>query len=243
MSCAYQDQLNARTVKGDFKPAVKFEDGYTKKIYLNFHSFLFDSCILRDYLAEFIYNYSENGHRRTDGLEITTAAGLIKVLNKISAPNIIEQEFISITNEAGWLFKLGAYRDLVMHAAPIAIAYGKLFAICDTVDLLQDKKLPVIRCPLPEDPSLIAKIRANRSEYSQYLDKFEDFVKASKGEISKFDCLQYAHEVIAKLTCLSLKVLSLSPVSPQEIHFTKADIIGDIKILDQKEQKEGQPPN
>lgn len=230
LSCSYQDQLNARTVKGDFKPAVKFEDGYTKKIYLNFHSFLFDSCILRNYLAEFVYNYSENGYRRTDGVEITTAAGLIKVLNKISAPNIIEQEFISITSEAGWLFKLGAYRDLVMHAAPLAIAHKKLFAVCDTIDLVQDKKLPVIRCPLPEDPSLISRIRASRTEYSKYLEKLEDFIKASQGEIPKFDCLQYAHEVIAQLTCLSLKVMSLSPIPPQKIYLTKTDIIGDIEI-------------
>ncbi len=232
LSCTYQDQLRGKTVKGGFKPLVKFEDEFTKKIYIGFHSFLFDSCILRDYLAEFVYNYSENGSRKVDGMKVTTAAGLIKkVLKKLkSQPNIVEQEFISITSEDGWLFKLGAYRDLVMHAAPIAIARRKLFALCDTIDLLQDRKLPVIRCPLPQDPSLIARIRATRAEFNHYIDIFEEFKKASDGEIAEFDCLQYAQMASAQLADLSYKVMSLAPISPQEIHLTEEDIT-DLRIL------------
>jgi hypothetical protein len=231
LSCSYRDQLKARVITRDFRPEWRFEDGYTKKIYQSFHAFLFDACILRDYLAEFIYNFSESGHRKKNGLEIATAASLIKkILRKLKSPNVIEKEFIDITNENGWVFKLGAYRDLIMHAAPLAIAHNKLWAICGTVDLPGNNKLPIVRCPIPEDPSLILKIRTDRNKFNEYLKRFEDFSKASTAEIPSFDCLDYSHDITERLSCLSLKVMELSPLPPREIIFTESDII-DLKIM------------
>jgi hypothetical protein len=230
LSLSYRCQLKAQIIKKRFSPDRMFEDGYTGSIYRNFQSFLFDCCILRDYLAEFIYNFSEDGSRKKDSVEITTASGFLKkILSKVPNPNIIEKEFLEISAETGWLYKLGAYRDLVMHAAPIAIAHHRLLAVRGLIDLLGDKKLPIIRCPLPEDPSLINRIRSNRNIFNEYLNRIDDFRRASQGEIGKFDCLQYAHEVSRNLVCLAATVIKLSPVAPKMVHFTEEDII-DIKI-------------
>jgi hypothetical protein len=230
VSEAYKEQLHARC-QSEFKAGLRFRDGFTWLAYLSIQSFLIDACILRDYFSEFAAYFiyvTECGEPKA---KVTTLAGLKKrVLNGKDQSDALGVYLNEAIDERGWLKELGAYRDLVMHSAPLAQAEAKLFAVQDVFLLPQGRQLPCIVCPLPEVPQDISTARARGSAFANFKDQFESFAKASRGESPSKDGLRYVHSVLGRLCELSEIVSGQSPVEPEEIIIDDAELLSPIVI-------------
>ncbi|WP_429170604.1 hypothetical protein, partial [Aeromonas rivipollensis] len=55
LSLAYRNQLFS--IVESFKPDNKFINGFSDDIYAKFQHFLYDACVLRDYISEFVFHY------------------------------------------------------------------------------------------------------------------------------------------------------------------------------------------
>jgi len=221
LSLAYRAQLNALRLKDNPELIGRFQDGFTELTYQKFQSFLFESCILRDYLSELVYNFSRSGELK-EKKEITTAGGLLKLLKKKADLTDLEAAFLDIMSSDGWLKELGDYRDLVMHSAPISMVNHKLYCIKEVVNLPSDKMVQVVRFPIPKDPGALYKERSRRDDFDRYVRQFELIAKAALEDYGKYDCLQYAHKVTNFLSNLALSCASLSPYKPMVQEFVQS---------------------
>ena len=185
--------------------------------------YAFESCILRDYLSELVYNFSRSGELKDQKKEITTAGGLLKLLRNKSDLTDLEAEFLNIMGSDGWLKELGDYRDLVMHSAPISMVNHKLYCIKEVVNLPSDKVVQAVRFPIPRDPGALYKERSRREDFDRYVRQFELIAKAALEAYGKYDCLQYAHKATNLLSNLALSCASLSPYKPMVQKFVKTD--------------------
>jgi hypothetical protein len=144
LSEAYRVQLRARTAESDFKPGVRFEDGFTWLGYLAVQVFLVDACVLRDYFAEFFATYACPDSAKSHG-HISSMAGLRRaVLSKASCADRLFNDLNSATSKGGWLYVLGAYRDLAVHCVPLARAESKLWALATEFPIKGAKSLAAI---------------------------------------------------------------------------------------------------
>lgn len=217
LALSYQNQLNAVILKDKFKDGQRFQDGYTDLVYQEFHSFLFDAGILRDNLCEYVYNFSNQGSRKKEGQEITTAGGLLrKVLNKLTDYTKLEYYLKKEMSSNGWLFELGNYRDLVMHSAPINIASHRLYAIYETIPMTRNKTFPSVRFPLPANPDKLYTERCKKDDFNKYIEKFEELSRISIQDRGKYDCLEYALKIYGLLCNLALEVSKESPYEPMQ---------------------------
>jgi hypothetical protein len=234
LSLSYQNQLNSVVLKDDFRHEKRFQNGFTDLVYQEFHSFLFDACILRDYLCEYIYNFSSNGVLKDGCKEVTTASGLFKCLNKTESLSKLEAELKYIMSKDGWLFELGQYRDLVMHSAPINIANSQLYAIQEAIVLPDNKEIISVRFPLPDNPSLLYSERCKRNDFDKYIRQFKELNQMSLNNRGKYDCLEYAHMVFGLLSNLSVEVAEVSPYRPmqQKYILTKSGTISVPEYID-----------
>ncbi|MCR9943854.1 hypothetical protein [Vibrio owensii] len=230
LSVRYRDQLNAVVLKGKFSDGQRFQDGFTNLVYQEFHSFLFDAGILRDYLSEYVYNYSSSGalklkHKDSDkDIEVTTANGLLKALKQAPELSPIEESLKKAMEPDGWLYELGTYRDLVMHTAPISIANHRLYAIQVSHTFPDGKQFPTVRFPLPENLEVVYKDRCKRVDFSKYIEQFDELSSKSLEEYGKYDCLEYAHMVHQLLSNLACSVGGVSPNKPMRMTFTKTSM-------------------
>ena len=231
ISEAYHNQLFARVQMKDFEVGQRFEDGFTLLSYLSIQSFLIDACILRDYLSafmsEFIYSDMVEGNYKITAM----ATFKKKVLNKITEPDSFTQELKEETNKDGWITLLGNYRDLVVHSAPLAQAERRLFSICDELKIAGGGRLPIIRCPIPENPARILTSRSTGSHFEDFDKQFNIFVDAAKGDIPMMDGLDYGTVALGNLAVLSDKIAKKSPIAPQMPVFDNSNIIGGVKII------------
>tara|TARA_B100000965_G_scaffold386154_1_gene388131 strand:- start:467 stop:1576 length:1110 start_codon:yes stop_codon:yes gene_type:complete len=214
LSSSYRNQLNALSIKSKPNHGQRFQDGFTDTVYQKFHSFLFDSCILRDYLSEFIYNYSSKGALREEGKEVTTAGRLYQTLKKNSKLNSFEKKLKEWMDDEGWLKELGAYRDLVMHSAPINIANHRLYCIQEIISLPDSKQAQSVRFPIPSNPDGLYKQRCKKTDFDKYVKEIELIATAALDDYGKYDCLEYAQTISTKLSNLALETGSLSPYKP-----------------------------
>ncbi len=214
LSISYRNQLNASVVKEKFEYQGRFKDMFTEIVYRKFHSFLFDACILRDYLCEFMYYFSENGERVKPDLHITTAGKYFKLLKKYDYLNSLEKEVLDAMS-GGWIFELGAYRDLVMHSAPISIASHQLFCIQEQNVMPEEKHVQLIRFPIPSNPDELYKVRVQKDNFDRYIEQFEVLAKMAVEDYGKYDCLEYSTGVVEKLSKLAGKIVKISPVKPR----------------------------
>lgn len=230
LSDAYHSQLEVRIAGKDLKPGLRFEDGFTWLGYLAIQSFLVDACILRDYLAEFFVAYvCPAEHRPAD--HIATMAGAKKhVLNKVASADPLFAELSTATAKGGWLFILGAYRDLCVHCVPLARSDSKLYAIGTPFNVRGVESLTGISLPLPQDPSSIASARASPKRAERLAEELKLLTSATRGEVSTMDALIYCYSALDQLTRLSTKLQPHSPTAPQIPVITAADVIGEIKI-------------
>ena len=230
ISEAYSNQLNARA-KSKFQVGQRFQDAFTWLAYLAIQSFLVDACVLRDYLTEYYSLFLCPDQDLVGGSSITSMGKLKKkVLNNTKSEDPITKTLQASTDDGGWLYEVGAYRDLVVHSAPLAQAQGHLFAVADEVKLGSNGALPAIRLPIPAHPQVIAKSRANGEYFEDFSKQFEIFMLAMKGDTPSADGLVYAHTVLGHLATLARQMSQKSPVPPEIPHFDESSIIGPITI-------------
>lgn len=228
ISVAYNEQLSARLKSNDFKAGQRFEDGFTWLAYLSIQAFLVDACVLRDYLAEFA-NYFVLGPKYKIDEKVSTMAALKgKILNHVQASDIIVDNLKTAVEGNGWIKQLGEYRDLVVHVAPLARAEKCLFAVCRELNLTESDQLAAIACPIPDNPAEIIKSRVKGDLFSDFEHQLDTFWKATVGETSTKDGLEYAHLVTGWLSELSNLLAQESPLPPEKIVIGQTDIIGPI---------------
>lgn len=167
VSDAYKDQLSAR-VQSTFRAGQRFQDEFTWLAYLSIQSFLIDACILRDYIAEFAAHFIYVSQTGEPIAKVTTMAGLKKNILDRTATDPLSISLSGAVDAGGWLNELGAYRDLVMHSAPLAQARQGLFAIEDLFLLDLAHELPCIVCPLPMDAGDIHADRARGTAFEDF---------------------------------------------------------------------------
>ncbi len=231
ISEAYSNQLFSKIKLKDFKVGQRFEDGFTRLSYLAIQSYLVDACILRDYLSEFMFEYIYRDMADFSKLKITAMGTLKKkILDKIAEPDNFTQELKQSTDKEGWITLLGNYRDIVVHSAPLAQAGNKLYSICEKLRLVDGEEMPIIQCPIPENPARILTSRSTDSHFQNFDEQFKIFISAAKGDMPVIDGLGYASDSLGKLAILADSIASKSPIGPEMPHLNSSDIIGGIKI-------------
>lgn len=196
-----------------FKANDRFLDGHTSLCYLALQSFLIDACTLRDYLSEF---YSEAMIRRGNpsAPKITALVGLLKVWRSQPPEDNAGKELRASSLSGNWLYELGAYRDLVVHVAPLANAAKTLLAFTKTIEF-QGELLPAIQLPIPLKP---AEVKNSRTT-GQYFDdpdlNFARGLNFIEDMESSRDALEYAHIAMQQLGALCSSIAGISPFAPQ----------------------------
>lgn len=221
LSVAYQQQLYAHCLKGKHTSGRRFQDGFTDITYQKFHSFLFDACILRDYLCEYVYLYSDNGKLIEVGAAVTTASKLLKILRHRKDLSELEVNLVTQMEDGGWIKELGAYRDLVMHSAPINIANQNSWCIAEDKEANHGEIFPSIKVPIPSDPARLKSKRSMRDNFDQYLAEMAMIERASFEDEGAHDCLDYAALTTTNLSSISFEIAKLSPYNPMMTKYTQ----------------------
>jgi len=230
LSEAYRTLLAARTSERDFKPGVRFEDGFTWLGYLAVQVFLVDACVLRDYLAEFFFYYVCPTSDRPR-VHIASMSGLKKtVLNKVCSSDPLFAALRSATSKGGWLFMLGAYRDLSVHCVPLARAESKLWAVSADFPIKGAKSLIGMSLPLPSDPSGIAAARTSASRNERLSQELRLLTSATRGEVASTDALVYCYQALDQLALLTSKLSDRSPIAPKIPQLSEKDLLGPITV-------------
>jgi hypothetical protein len=214
ISEAYYEQLNAEVLEETgFKSNRQFDNEFVWRSYESIHGFLVAACTLRDYLAEFAAEFIYATRLGLANTTVSTAAGLAKLLSKVTEQDELTRSLKTALSDGGWLKELGAYRDLVMHVAPLARAQRRLFAK-NTVVSIAGAELPYTTCPMPDDPERIMAMRARGDFYSDFNAQWEAYVgQGSTGP----DGLTYCHRALRKLAEVAEALAQYSPVPPKKM--------------------------
>jgi hypothetical protein len=212
LSESYYRELYTQCKYDSFKDGDKYYSLNTFNIYLALHSFLVESCLLRDYLAEFMHIYIFNNYAQ--GLITTMGTLKKKVLNKLDSHNDFTSEIIEITDDdlakEGWLAKLGAYRDLVVHSTPIEQVGASSFILKKIININSSQSLPSIQLLLPNNPSEIYKQRTDiaKSVCNGSNPSFENWFMALQKDTDMarvvIDALKYCSSTHEKLIDLAM---------------------------------------
>lgn len=230
LSEAYRSQLFARTPENDFKPGIRFEDGFTWLGYLAVQVFLVDACVLRDYLAEFFCYYVCPPADRPQK-HIASMSGLKKeVLNKVACNDPLFETLAAATSAGGWLFVLGAYRDLCVHCVPLARAESKLWAVSIEYPIKGAKSLLGVSLPLPSAPSEIAAARTSAGRSERLAQELRLLTSATRGEVASTDALLYCYQALDQLTRLTFDLSTRSPVAPRIPLLSEKDFLGPVTV-------------
>ncbi|MCG9965083.1 hypothetical protein [Shewanella cutis] len=218
LSLAYRNQLFS--IVESFKPDNKFINGFSDDIYAKFQHFLYDACVLRDYISEFVFHYVVPSHLKGGILNMNTTS---KIFNKFfkERTNLTEYELFykEICNKNGWVNKLGIYRDLVMHACPIAISNKRNYIRTTTLLLPNDQFLPLVVAPIPKSPEFIKIDRNNFKYFSDFKKQTDSFFDLSNDESSSVDILTYAISTMSDFTELLWRTISQSPLQVKILTF------------------------
>lgn len=230
LSDAYGAQLKARITNRNFKPGEQFVDSFTWLGYLAIQVFLVDACVLRDYIAEFFACYACPECKKMPS-HITRMSGVKRmILDKADSTDPLFQDLKAATSPGGWLYVLGAYRDLVVHCVPLARAESKLWALSTEFPIKGAKPLASISLPLPKNPSEIAAARSSPKRTERLVQELRLLTRASRGEEPGTDALIYCYSTLDSLTLLSSRLAERSPLLPKIPHLTDKDIIGKIEV-------------
>jgi hypothetical protein len=224
LSEGYVTQLNSVLGRNGFNEGARMNDLWTQAIFLRIQSFFTDACILRDYLSEFaaVFIYKLDKGRR-----VSTLAGLLRNLRRIGCSDVLTQKLQRISQEGEWLAEIGAYRDLITHSAPLALARRQLWFWCKIIKMPCGEELPTVRFPLPENPADIMRAR-NKSDYANFEVLVAQFAGPAEISPSMKDALRYIHRVLGELASLALDLSQYSPVAPQMPVFTDKDLKGPV---------------
>ena len=230
ISESYTTELRAQVEQGKFEENKKFSTGYSFKTFLTIHSYLIDASTLRDYLAEFLAEYVFQNYLQQKTKICRMSSLRNKVLRLAKNSDKLAKELFEATDPVnnGWLAELSNYRDLAVHAAPLAQAKNRVFIVNRLSSIKSDKVIPSIFVPLPNNPSLII---SERSKGLRGL-KFQDWLDRLWNDRDLNSCkdsLEYCLLVQGKLANLAIAVAELSPIKAKPIVIPPEDII-DVKI-------------
>ncbi|WP_312904198.1 hypothetical protein [Stutzerimonas nitrititolerans] len=204
LSNCYAKQL-ASSIPRNYKESSLFLDGNTAQCYMAFQSFLIDACILRDYFCEF---YAATILEK----DIASIGGLINHFKKNPPDDSAGKELHASAINGQWLCELGAYRNLVVHAAPLSQAGESLYAVARHFPLPEGEKLPAVKLPIPKNPSSLRDAR-NNGGYFENVD-FARFSNSVKDVENCNDALEYSHLCMQLLGALSGSIAKVSPLKP-----------------------------
>lgn len=239
LSEAYRKQLIVQLEGKPGQTGMRFSDTFTGLVYMAFESFLVDAGILRDYLAEFYASALQTKGVDIGAPKITTLKTLKKkYLDKSTDAAHVEVILRTATAEGGWVSELTAYRNLVVHAAPLSLADKSLFAVWTEVPL-NGRMVPGLKVPLPENPAEVVKKRSDGSLFDDPNLAFATFANILEDSPKARDALDYAQSLARDLAFLSWHMITVSPYAPKLMHLTIVDGMG-VEVEDQTEA--GVPP-
>ncbi|MGY2410921.1 hypothetical protein [Pseudomonas pergaminensis] len=222
LSEAYSNQLNGRLLSKSFVANDRFMDGNTSLCYLALQSFLVDACTLRDYLSEF---YSEATIRLHDSsaAKITSLSGLLKSWRTHLPQDKAGKELRASSLQDKWLYDLGAYRDLVVHVAPLANAEKTLLAFTKTIEF-HGENIPAIQLPIPLKPAQVTKKRTTGEYFEDPNLNFARGLNYIQDMDSSRDALEYAHITMQQLGAICSSIAATSPFAPEIPIITPIDL-------------------
>lgn len=237
LSMSYRNQLNARVIKKDLKIGQKFDDAFSHLIYDKFQIFLFNACILRDYLSEFVFHYVIPNEIKTEKHMTTTSRIYKKYYKDRGVETEFDKYFKEICSSTGWLHKLGSYRDLVMHACPLSMPNKRAWIRLGAISLSDAKQLPRIIAPIPKSPDLISTERNKFEFFTDFTGLIDQYFDRSNDESESIDLLEYSVEVMQNFAKLLCETIPLSPIEGQMMIFGRHNIIGEVKITSSVDNK------
>jgi hypothetical protein len=213
LSDAYNVELWSLCEQHQFSPG-KIETLNSFSIYLETHDLLRELCTLRDYLAEFVANFVLKSSLKSEN-RIRLMNSLRKEIVKAKiTDNSIASELCEITNESedGWLAKLSAYRDLVVHYVPLGQATRKEFVVRRFLPGSNLGNLPSIYFPIPSNPCSIKQVRSKGSPF----ETVSEWIEASQqDDDSAPDALEYCLHSVGNMMSLACKIAKEAPISPE----------------------------
>lgn len=219
LSDAYNIELWALCSEQKFSPG-RVETLNSFSIYLEAHGLLRELCTLRDYLAEFAANFVLKDVLKSEN-RIRLMSSLRKEIKKSGiASHHTASELYKITNEedGGWLSKLSAYRDLVVHYVPLGQAARKEFVTKRFLPGSKLKDIPSIYFPMPSNPYALKKLRSKGSPFQTISEWIEACEQPDK---SAPDTLEYCWHSVSNMMTLSASLASRAPVKPKRLTFIK----------------------
>jgi hypothetical protein len=228
LSHAYGAVLSGQVKSGSFKAGRGFVDANSFSVYLAVHSLLSEMSSLRDYLAEFVAQHvlvtemPNNPHTK-----MSTLRRELKKQTDVGHP--AARRLLEITSEDnnGWMVALSAYRDLVIHHAPVNMTEGLSFLVGKEIELKGGFRLPYIQSYLPPDP-MRAKRERSRGASIRTLAEWNR-VFTGDGSARGPDALLYLHRAVGELALLALEMAGYSPVKPGPT--TLMSISGTLEIV------------
>lgn len=228
ISEAYRRELDTKCRLQEYKDGQRFETQNSLFICMSVHAFLSNIGTLRDYLAEYTAAFLLS--ELLTEKRITNMATLIKDLRKLKNQNnpIVAELLTAADNasENGWLAQMSAYRDMVVHYAPIASASKRGFLTTKSLHI-QGKEIPGIAMPLPQNPHELKQERSKGALYADIKEWVQVSVDHSADTNSK-DALDYCHSVLFRISLLAMQLAGFAPYKPEAITFTSKDIKGPI---------------
>jgi hypothetical protein len=155
------------------------------------------------------------------GTYISKMASLAKKLrNEENIEHPLVPVVRSLTdNDSGWLAKMSAYRDLLIHYAPAGMVKGRAFTMHRAITLSDGVTLPSLAFYLPAGPHDIKRARARGGQFVT----FEEWATASRQTSSEKDleALSYCHLLVGQMAVLAIAVADYSPVHPTMMTFSR----------------------
>lgn len=229
LCAAYSAQLRSKVRALPIKAPSRFKDTNSPAVYLAIHAIFWELAVLRDTLAEFAARFV------FDLKGVATMRGLVGSLRKRSAATALQCELIKASDEDshGWLSLFSAYRNLFTHGAPLQDVVGVSFAILDNEVLRDGVTVPRIYYPLPADAASLSRKRSNGPLHDTLAELISSLSEKPLGKDVEPDALHYLALTFDRLVRLAENLLLSSPVPPDDIVLTEADIIGEIKVSDE----------
>lgn len=225
---AYGAQLGIKARNRELEEFARFEDMNSSRVYLAIHALFWEQAALRDYLAEFaakfLYGFGD----------VTSFAKLVGRLPKSQWKNDeIAVELVSAGNDdqTGWLATFSKYRDLFTHRAPMAEAAGIPFATQDQMTVAGGRRVPQLYYPLPGD---VRELLSRRRSSGVLYKDMEEFIATARHipkRETEPDALSYLHATLGQFALLAERLIQRSPIEPEMVHLTDADIVGPVKIV------------
>jgi hypothetical protein len=226
LSEAYNVELWSLCEQQRFSPG-KGETLNSFSIYLETHDLLRELCTLRDYLAEFVANFVLKSSLSTDNRIRLMTSLRRRIAEAKITDNSIANELYEITNESegGWLAKLSAYRDLVVHYVPLGQAIRKEFVVRRFLPGSNLGNLPSIYFPIPSNPFSVKQARSKGSPF----ETVSEWIEASKQDDSSApDALEYCLRSVGNMMSLACKIAKEAPISPEMPTFVKGGHIEEV---------------